>query len=61
MSKKRQSCHREMKFWIDTIALHAYNSTNSGKVAPIAMVGTKGDVIVTKEQYQDISEQIQER
>lgn len=54
---KRSSCLREMNFWLSTIALHAFDS-ETGKTAPVAIVGTRGDVITTIEQYQIISDEI---
>lgn len=59
LSSNRDICLKEMNFWLSTIALHAFDS-ETGLAAPVAIVGTRGDVIA-REQYEIISDEIKHR
>lgn len=41
---KKFSCLKELNFWLITISLHTFDS-ESGKTAPVAIVGTRNDII----------------
>jgi GTPase SAR1 family protein len=41
--QKRESCMKHLKFWMNSIAMHTYDASN-GKTAPVAIVGTRGDL-----------------
>jgi GTPase SAR1 family protein len=52
--EKRESCMKHLKFWMNSIVMHTYDE-KSGKTAPVALVGTRGDLISTSEEHNSIS------
>lgn len=54
---KKSSCLKELNFWLNTIALYAFDS-ETGKTATVAIVGTRSDIITSKEAYHIISDTI---
>jgi GTPase SAR1 family protein len=42
--KDRESCHENIKFWMNSIAMHTYDE-KMGKTAPVALVGTRKDKV----------------
>jgi GTPase SAR1 family protein len=58
--KDRESCHENIKFWMNSIAMHTYDET-TGKTAPVALVGTRKDKISSVEEHERISSELKER
>jgi GTPase SAR1 family protein len=58
--KDRESCHENIKFWMNSIAMHTYDE-KTGKTAPVALVGTRKDKISSVEGREKISRELQER
>jgi GTPase SAR1 family protein len=60
IEKDRESCHQNIKFWMNSIAMHTYNE-KTGKTAPVALVGTRKDRVSSVEGREKISRELQER
>jgi GTPase SAR1 family protein len=58
--KDRESCHQNIKFWMNSIAMHTYNEKTE-KTAPVALVGTRKDRVSSVEGRVKISRELQER
>jgi GTPase SAR1 family protein/DNA-binding MarR family transcriptional regulator len=58
--KDRESCHKNIKFWMNSIAMHTYDE-KTGKTAPVALVGTRKDKISSVEEHERISGELKER
>eukprot|EP01040_Poterioochromonas_malhamensis_P014449 gene14449-biopygen3305 len=57
----RESCRKELKFWLNSITMHTSDSTaGSGKTAPVAIVGTRGDKVVKEEDHEKISSELED-
>jgi GTPase SAR1 family protein len=61
--ENRDSCMYNIKFWLDSVALHTLDkkvSVDGKHVSPIALVGAKADKI-SPEDYHSISTELQQR
>jgi GTPase SAR1 family protein len=58
-TEKRESCMKHLKFWMNSIVMHTYDE-EIGKTAPVAIVGTRGDVISNNEDHEVISRLLKE-
>jgi GTPase SAR1 family protein len=58
--KDRESCHENIKFWMNSIAMHTYDE-KTGKTAPVALVGTRRDKISNMEVHVKISVELEEK
>jgi GTPase SAR1 family protein len=52
--EKRESCMKHLKFWMNSVVMHTYDE-KSGKTAPVAIVGSRKDVICSNEDQERIS------
>jgi hypothetical protein len=52
--EKRESCMKHLKFWMNSICLHTFDE-KSEKTAPVAIVGTRKDIICNAEDHEKIS------
>jgi GTPase SAR1 family protein len=57
--EKRESCMKHLKFWMNSIVMCTYDE-KSGQAAPVALVGTRGDVISNPEDYKRVSITLEE-
>jgi GTPase SAR1 family protein/DNA-binding Lrp family transcriptional regulator len=57
--KDRESCHENIKFWMNSIAMHTYDE-KTGKTAPLALVGTRKDRISNVDIHDKISGTLEE-
>jgi GTPase SAR1 family protein len=58
--KDRESCHENIKFWMNSIAMHTYDEKTE-KTAPVALVGTRRDKISNMEVHDKISAELEEK
>eukprot|EP01040_Poterioochromonas_malhamensis_P014488 gene14488-biopygen3313 len=57
----RESCRKELKFWLNSITMHTCGSTaGRGKTATVAIVGTRGDKVMKEEDHEKISSQLKD-
>lgn len=56
---KKNSCHKELRFWLNSIAMHTLHGSK-GKAAPVAIVGTRGDKISNEADHETISLELEE-
>jgi GTPase SAR1 family protein len=54
--EKRESCMKHLKFWMNSIVMHTSFDELKQRTAPVAIVGTKKDVICNIEDHKKISE-----
>lgn len=54
----REECIRYMSFWLNSVIIHTQNQ--AGKVAPVAFVGTRKDIIHSPDEHLSISTLIYE-
>jgi GTPase SAR1 family protein len=52
---KRESCLKHLKFWVNSIVMHTSLDEVKQRTAPVAIVGTKKDVICNIEDHKYIS------
>eukprot|EP01040_Poterioochromonas_malhamensis_P014069 gene14069-biopygen3173 len=58
---ERESCRKELKFWLNSITMHTSDSNaDSDKTAPVAIVGTRGDKVVKEEDHEEISSELED-
>jgi GTPase SAR1 family protein len=55
--KDRESCQQNVKFWMNSIAMHTYDE-KTGKTAPVALVGTRKDKISKAKDHERISDEL---
>jgi GTPase SAR1 family protein/DNA-binding Lrp family transcriptional regulator len=55
--KDRESCHENIKFWMNSIAMHIYDEKTM-KTAPVALVGTRKDKISNVDIHDKISKEL---
>jgi GTPase SAR1 family protein len=60
VEKDRESCHENIKFWMNSIAMHTYDE-KTGKTAPVALVGTRGDRVSSLDDHEMISSELKTR
>jgi GTPase SAR1 family protein len=54
--EKRESCMKHLKFWMNSIVMHTSLDELKQRTAPVAIVGTRRDVIWDIEDHKKISE-----
>jgi GTPase SAR1 family protein len=52
--EKRESCMKHLKFWMNSIVMHTYDE-QSRRTAPVAIVGTRADLICESKDHNWIS------
>ncbi len=56
----RESCRKELKFWLNSITMHTSDSTaGTNKTASVAIVGTRGDKVRKEEDHEMISSELE--
>eukprot|EP01040_Poterioochromonas_malhamensis_P027208 gene27208-biopygen4194 len=57
----RESCRKELKFWLNSITMHTCDSTAAAnKTSALAIVGTRGDKVVKEEDHEKISSELED-
>ncbi len=57
---ERESCRKELKFWLNSITMHTSDSTaGANKTASVAIVGTRGDKVRKEEDHEMISSELE--
>ena len=59
-NRKREHSLKHLSFWINTIVFHTYN-VETGKTAPVFLVGTHKDKVSDQSRHQYISDVIEEK
>jgi GTPase SAR1 family protein len=55
-AEKRESCMKHLKFWMNSIVMHTSLDELKQRTAPVAIVGTKKDIICKTEDHKKISQ-----
>eukprot|EP01040_Poterioochromonas_malhamensis_P027189 gene27189-biopygen3788 len=60
-ASERESCRKELKFWLNSITMHTCDNTAAAnKTAPVAIVGTRGDKVMREEDHEKISSELKD-
>jgi GTPase SAR1 family protein len=57
--KDREECLKNIRFWLNAIAIHSYDESRK-EMAPIILVGTRKDFIKTPEEHEIVSKLLNE-
>jgi GTPase SAR1 family protein len=60
VEKDRESCHQNIKVWLNSIAVHTYDRELE-KTAPVVLVGTRRDRISDMDLHDAISNELEEK
>jgi GTPase SAR1 family protein len=59
-NNKSESCSKSILFWMNSIAMHTYDE-KTGKTAPVALVGTRRDIVSSMDIHDKISLELEEK